>query len=382
MKDVRVLFVGNAYSIHVIWFINALKKYFPSIKVDFLHDGPELNNDSIKNVYDSIVYASRTYPSVVYKIPRLRGYFSFKDKSLSFYNFSRSGVHYSTVVFLRVPHWTDKAVASIHRVCDRAIVYPFGSEVLRCKRSDFHCVNDFFHEVDEIATVTPVMRKTLIDRFGIKEDKIMSLYIGNDNIDRYEEVKITKEKAKSAINLQSNYVITCGYNGYAGQNHFKVLAEVEKIKNRLPSNYILLLLLTYGCDAAYVRKVKKFCDNRGLNYMILDSFLSDEDLLCTRFATDIFVHAQPTDNGAGSIYEFLLADAKMVNGSWVRYVQYEKEETPYFIYNSFEELGSTILKAIDGENPCTEKTKKLLRRGSRRESIKDWANYILNNTNV
>lgn len=382
MKEIRVLIVGNAYSIHVIWFTKALKKYYPEIKVDFYHDGDELDDDSIKNVYDSISFASKRFPSLVYKIPKVRGLFSFNDRSSSFFNYSRQGVRYSTAIFLKVPRWKKKTVESIHFVCDKAVVYPFGSEVLRCKRRQFYYIKSFLQQVDIIATVTPIMIKTLIERFCINEEKIRSWYIGNDNLDRYEEVNITKDMAKSALDLQSKYVITCGYNGYSGQNHPKILAEIVKIKNDLPENYILLILLTYGCDADYVQNIRAICDNNKLHYVIYDSFLTDDNLLYTRFATDIFVHAQPTDNGAGSIYEFLLAGAKMVNGNWVRYMQYEKEEIPYFIYNSFDELGATILKAIDEDNPCTEKTKKLLRKGSRRESIKDWAFFIMNDANV
>lgn len=381
MKEARVLFVGNAYSIHVIWFTEAFKRYYPEIKIDFFHDGPK-EDDRVNNVYEKIFWGAKRYPSFLYKIPKVRGFLELKDNSAFFNDFSKQGLHYKNIVFLRVPRWNEKTVARLHCVCDKAIVYPFGSEVLRCKGRFFNYINSFLQEVDIIATVTPIMRKTLIDRFCINEEKIRGWYIGNDNLDRYEEVNVTKDMAKSALNLQSKYVITCGYNGYAGQSHPKILAEIVKVKNELPENYILLILLTYGCDAAYVQSIRDICENNKLHYVIYDSFLTDEDLLYTRFATDIFIHAQPTDNGAGSIYEFLLAGAKMVNGSWVRYTQYEKEEIPYFIYNSFEELGPTILKSIDEENPCTEKTKKLLRKGSRRESIKDWANYILNDTNV
>lgn len=380
MKEIRVLIVGNAYSIHVIWFTEALKKYYPNIKVDFFHDGCKTEGENFNCIYDNISYGIKRFPSIMYKIPKVRGVLELRDNSASFVNYANRDIYYKTAFFLRVPHWTEKAINQIHDVCDKVIVYPFGSEVLRCGNRFFNYINNFLHNADIIATVTPVMRETLINRFKINEEKIRPWYIGNDNLDRYEEYLITKEMAKESLGLQSKYVITCGYNGYAGQSHFKILDEIVKIKDVLPDNYILMLLLTYGCDANYVQSIRNYCYNNKLHFIIYDSFLTDEQLVNTRFATDIFVHAQPTDNGAGSIYEFLLADAKMVNGNWVRYAQYEKDEVPYFVYNSFAELGNTILKAIKEGNPCTEKTKKLLRKGSRRESIKDWANYILENT--
>ena len=143
MKETRVLIVGNAYSIHVIWFTKALKKYYPNIKVDFFHDGCEIEGESFNCIFDNVFCGDKRFPSILYGIPKVRGILELKDNSASFLNFANKGLHYKTAIFLRVPRWTENAIKRIHSVCDKVIVYPFGSEVLRCGRRFFNYINNY-----------------------------------------------------------------------------------------------------------------------------------------------------------------------------------------------------------------------------------------------
>lgn len=373
----KALFVGNADSIHVKWFAEALQKYYPQIKVDIFNRGSECTKELSKS-YNKVYDVKHDGISLLYRIPVVRGWIYGNDVERSFQEFASYCDKYDTIIFLEVPYWHKQTNKHIPSVAKQKAVFPFGSDLLRCKQKNEKKAIDFLRQMDVVATVTPAMKETLTKRFKVDNEKLREWIMGNDFIDKYVESNLSMDIAKKQLGLDNNYVITCGYNGYAGQRHIEILSEIIKIKSQLPDNYILMIPLGYGCDKAYVENVRHYCKENGLNNIIYDSFLSNEDQLCTRYATDIFIHAQPTDNSSCSMHEFLLAGAKMVNGSWVRYPQLEKFEIPYFLYDCFEELGTTVLKAIDNNNPCTEMTKGLLKKTGRKKSLEDWSNFIMN----
>lgn len=372
----NVLFVGNAESIHVKWFAEALRKYYPQINVDIFNRGGKSTKE-LSQSYNKVYDVKHYDISLLYKIPVVRGWIFGNDVERSFQKFALTCDKYDTIIFLEVPYWHKQTSKHISRVAKQKAVFPFGSDLLRCKQKNEKKAIDFLAQMDVVATVTPAMKETLVKRFKVDNRKLREWIMGNDFIDKYVESNLSMDIAKQRLGLDNHYVITCGYNGYAGQRHIEILTEIIKIKNLLPQNYILMIPLGYGCNKSYVEKVRLFCNENELNCIIYDSFLSNEDQLCTRYATDIFVHAQPTDNSSSSMHEFLLAGAKMVNGSWVRYPQLEKYEIPYFLYDSFDELGEVVLRAIESNNPCSEATKELLTKTGRRKSLEDWANYII-----
>lgn len=369
-----VLFVGNASSPHIIWFADALNKKYSSINIDIFDIVK--SKSSLENLpFTKNISISCHYPKVLYKIPILRGFLSLLDISRSFSNIARSASTYKAVVFLGAPLWKVPQ-NELKRISKKTIIYPFGSEVLRCKWYDKFWLKRNFDLVELIATIGPSLKRTLLFKYRISPSKIVDWYLGIDSIENFQGYN--RDCSKEILGLKDKFVITCGYNGYKGQNHFKILNEICKIKYNLPPNYCLLILLSYGCSKKYVEDVKKYCNKNGLNCVIIDTFMTSDQLIHSRFATDIFIHAQPTDNCSNSIYEFLLSGAKMINGSWIRYDHLEKYEVPYFIYDTFDELGNVLLKSVNQDNPCSEKTKMILMKGCRNEAIVDWGNYFLN----
>ena len=82
----RVLIVGNATSHHVVGFTRAITKKYPNIIVDIYNTnagGVEVIHD-IGGVYNRVLTPSKRNPSWLYRIPKVRAFFSKKDKEISF----------------------------------------------------------------------------------------------------------------------------------------------------------------------------------------------------------------------------------------------------------------------------------------------------------
>ena len=105
--------------------------------------------------------------------------------------------------------------------------------------------------------------------------------------------------------------------------------------------------MTYGKDEKYMAEVEKTVKGRGLAYRILRDYLPNEELLYVRKCADMFVHAQDTDANSGSLAEYFLCGAKVVNAAWLSYPNREKYGKPYYVFDSFDALGEVMVRAYN-----------------------------------
>ena len=107
--------------------------------------------------------------------------------------------------------------------------------------------------------------------------------------------------------------------------------------------------MTYGKNEKYMDDVEQLMKETRLNYRILRDYLSNEELLYVRKCADMFIHAQDTDANSGSLAEYLLCKTKVVNAEWLSYPNREKYGRPYYVFNSFNELGDVVVRAYKDE---------------------------------
>jgi len=261
-----------------------------------------------------------------------------------------------------------------HTLSSNIIVYPFGSEIFRVSSKRQRHLVKFFEKIDICAIPMPHMIDFVSKTYGYNKS-IIRIGYGSCIIDLINNSRHTKNSAKSTIGFLGKYVITCGYNGYRGQNQLEIVSQVAKIKNKLPENYIIVIPMTYGASKSYIKKVEKVLITNRLNHIIFHSFMSEENVVLLRLATDIFIHAQKTDNMAASVLEFLLCGAKMLNWSKLRYSNLEKYGTPYFLYDKLNSIGETLLMAIKSESLITDELLSYLKNLGRVSQIKLWSDF-------
>ena len=111
-----------------------------------------------------------------------------------------------------------------------------------------------------------------------------------------------------------------------------------------------------------------------MKYLILDSFLSSEDAAALRYATDMFIHVQVSDAYSSSVQEYLLCNKKVINGSWLRYDEFEDNgKAPYFVVDNFGTLSETIVKAYNSPNKVlSARARQFIINGGTKTMIKNW----------
>ena len=236
------------------------------------------------------------------------------------------------------------------RIAKTVLSSPWGSDMYRNKNLYKFMVKKVLEWSDAVSAPKIQFREDIKRLFHVPESKFVDLGFGADMIDVIiKNSDLTRERAKEKIGLAEKYLITCGYNGMKPQHHSEIIHALVQVREQLPENLHLLLPMTYGATDNYLQEIENQLNNYHFQYTIFDKFLSDEELLNIRKATDMFIHAQPSDAFSASIQEYLLCEAIIVNGHWTRYPDFEKFGMPYYLYYSFDELPACILKAYRQE---------------------------------
>lgn len=349
--ETKVLIVGDIQGFHIIRLVTHLKRINPALKIDIFNisksskDYPE-GIDAFNQVFQPRKY----FPDWIYKMSFLKPFFSrLLDLFISFGKDFRNAkydiinIHFISPESFFLMFWYKRKAKTI-------LSSPWGSDIYRNKPLYEVLVKKVLDWSDVVSAPKIQFREDIKRLYKVPESKFVDLGFGADAIDLIiKNSHLTRNEAKEKINLSDRYIVTCGYNGLKPQRHPRIIQALSQVKDKLPENLHLLLPMTYGATENYIRDVEQLLKTHQFNYTIIDHFLSDEELVYIRKATDMFIHAQPSDAFSASMQEYMLCDAIIVNGHWTRYPDFEKFGIPYYLYNSFEELPAAILKAYKRE---------------------------------
>lgn len=350
-NDYRLLLLGAFNSIFVRDFIIHLKKVNPDAHIYYWgpkSQYPDRDNLNILNFLDSsYFYEDKSFLR--------RRYFRY---ILDFYlcrkNFIKftSSKHFDVVCINFVQYSHSFILDHINKCSSNLVVAPWGSDVLRVGRLEKMMQSLVYKASDYVKGPQGKFTEIVKKQYRVPDEKLVSLHLGSSLIDYILENKksTSADLAKNKLGIENNYVITCGYNANPAQNHLAILESINKIKDKLPKNLMLLFPFTYGSIPTYIESVKNKVCELGLNAIYFEEFLDTPKLFLLRQATDIFIHIQSSDSFSASIREYLLCEKKVINGAWLKYSDLEEDGIiPYFITKDVSTLSETILKAYQSE---------------------------------
>lgn len=307
------------------------------------------------SVVDCITYKEKHYPSLFYSIPKLRGYCNQQDLLKSLRNYisrcKNKGlcydcchIHFLNPIYARI-------VEDLKQVAKEIIITPWGSDILRVKRTNIPQLRLLAQKSDITATSKYIRFGQEVMRIlNVSNDRLYDLSFGNASVDEILRLEHVNDiEAKHSFNLDNRYTILIGYNANPGHNHLSVIKALSAIKNQLPSNYILLFPLTYGGNSEYIQQIKNLLEQEQLKYKFFTEYMSNKQVALLRKATDLFIHAQTSDANSGTIAEYLLCRKKIVNPSWITYPHHEQYGNPFYYFQNFEVLPEIILQAIQAK---------------------------------
>lgn len=379
--EYSVLVIGNISSIYINQFVKHLKENNPSAKIYFWgYSREECETDkSFLNCLENYCLFD------IRSIMKSSAFWQLKaisEMRKSFRNYaSGKNFDYVNIHYIKPEYFF---LIKLFKKCSQSLVItPWGSDVYRVKGLNRLLVKKILDMADYITGSDDRFTKELIVMYNVPTSKIVHCDLGVAPIDYIicNKNLIDENEAKRQLAIENKYVITCGYNASSAHRHLEIIEAVNKVRNQLPNNLLLLFPLTYHKAPEYVDSIKQKVDEYGFEAIYFEDFLDIPSLFLLRQATDLFIHIQPTDGSSGTLAEYILCEKKILNGAWLKYPEIEKNgHMPYFLVDNLENLDQAIVNAFQSEPITIDKSVlQYLEKRQWKVMIKDWDSFFSNN---
>ena len=372
----KILLVGTPYDVHMGTFASYLAEALPSVKLDLISVVEQKKDRPIPTVFDKVYFKKCHFPRFVYMIPRIQNVVSAIDFKISFTR--EINEHYSFVNVHYVSIENAFCYRAFRRVSNKILLTPYGSDIMRAPGYVLKMLRRLFQRADFVCGTGSKLMLTVRDIYKIPDNKFVNLSFGSKLIDKLEVPLMTKDGAKKSLGINEATAITIGYNASRNQNHIQVIEQLGHLPENIKNNIVLLLPLTYPSNKSYVSILKTELNKADLKYVLFERFLSIQELLKIRLASDIFINAQTTDASSASVKEYLLANNILLNASWLDYPLLKRNNVPYMVFNAYEEVCLLVCSAIESKDDyiLQDSARAFLLQEGWKSKIKKWSDFF------
>lgn len=376
MKDYKLLLTGTFDDLYMIDFVKFLKKENPHCHIYYW--GPRWEFRAMQD-HNCLALLDNYYTFKL--LPGISRLSFLKEKYVRFEyrrHFKKfSQLHHFDIICLQTLKSNYTYVKDLFNASSNNIlVVPWGNDVYKAGLDEKVKQTQLLQFATFVTGNNGQFHKLVKKTYNVPDEKFVSLKMGSALIDYIFEHKdvISTDEAKKEFGLHGKYVITCGHNAVEGQNHLAMIDAVCQVRDKLPSNLVLLFPFTYGGNASYVDTVKRKIEEVSLEAVFIEEYLNLPKLFLLRQATDMFIHVQKSDAGSTSVREYILCNKKVLNGEWLRYQDLESGgQIPYFVVDKLDNLGTTILNAYNSHPiKIGNGVLDVIEQRSWRSAIKKW----------
>ena len=189
-------------------------------------------------------------------------------------------------------------------------------------------------------------KKEFIKIYGKKYEKIPHTInrFGVDIFDAIEERKTGKKEQKRAFDIpKDKVVVCCGYNANPAHQHLKMISSFSRLPQDIIRKLFFVFPMTYSAvECGYIEKVRSAIQEVTNSFIILEDFMSTEEMAEVVQATDVMIHVQTTDQMSSTMLAHMYNGNVVIAGAWLPYHSL-KERGVYFIdVNEVDEVGAVL----------------------------------------
>ena len=372
----RVLLISSAIDNHILRLIRNVKKYDKENLIEFdildIYGNNECLSPYVKNLY----FKSRHFHNALYNVPVLSRILNMYDAKWTVRDIKHE---YDLINIQFFTPFSINAWSELKKIGKDILVTLWGSDVYRIDDKTKEKYKLFFRNVNKFTCLKNKFRDYLQDTFCIPDSKFVDLGYGSEILDLLISYSESKEIAKQKMGYPGCFMITCGYNRSPQQNHEKIIDAIVQVKESLPDNLLLVLPFAYGnAPADYQQGLIDKLKRSNLNYVFIERYLSNEENVQLRYATDYFIHFQKSDAASATVQEHILAGSVVFNAEWLRYKEIEQlGGTPYISFTDEKDLAEHIKSVAAGKESINvlEKCKDYIKHNSWSERGLEWYQY-------
>jgi len=319
MKEKEILFLGDYTSLYTKKLLHELKRYYKGMTFSILNEAKYIKNGEI--IYETNNYKNKNK------------FLKFKEINKLINKIKSKNIEVVHIHFLSPSYFFYKKLFNNTKL----IITFWGSDLYRVPKSsrlNKYLQKQVIKQADIITVVQEKMVRDFHETFGFENKPVYVTRFGGpidlplfDKVKNDDEKKF-KEKYKIGDN---NIVITLGYSADPCKNHEYMIDEIMSL-NQVIKNLFIFIPMTYGSNE-HREHIKKYCQEtlqkNNVRYVILEDYMSDQEVAVLRNITDIMVNVQDTDAFSASMQESLYAGSIVINGSWLNYDELTKRGAYY-----------------------------------------------------
>ena len=337
INDITI--IGKSDSIHIKNFVENVclpNKYRVTLLTDF--------NNSFSDFYSKNgckIYASSS-SNFFARIPKLRwlGHLTYIKKNISKINTELFIIQYVDYYLMRL--------FSFIKFNKPFILVFWGSDLYRISQKRLKRIKYGITVAQRIVVMTEDMKRVLSRTFkGAFDDKIIVSDFGNSVLDLIDNNRKEKEFYRNSSFLNSiankKVIVTIGYNASRAQNHLQIINAISKIDTEEKKRIFLIFPLSYPKNSdKYIAKIEKKLKELHFDYLLLCSFMDEDEVSKLCLSTDIFINAQTTDALSFSMIEHIYSGNVVWNGGWLTYDFLNNNHIFNKRFGSFTELQNIL----------------------------------------
>lgn len=258
----------------------------------------------------------------------------------------------------------------------------WGSDFYRVSEKKIDSYKSIFNEIDYIGFNNSYTLKEFDNRVKGFSSKLKAVQFG---IGKFETIKSIKESSsteaiKKELGLPlDKIVVTCGYNANPAQQHGLIIEQLSHLDASYQAKIFLLFPMTYSGTKEYIHQIDDLAKKTGISYKIISGFLTQEDIVKIRIATDIVLNAQISDSFSASLQEHLLCGNVLIAGDWLPYQILDDIGVRYYPVSK-SEFGNKLLEVLQQLNQVRgevgENAAKIYANGNWEVRIDEWINQL------
>ncbi len=371
MDKKKILLIGDANSIFIFNYAFWLKKIRPDYQIDIFATAP-IKEENIK-YFDNIIRIDQ-FPNFN-RINRIKGIrrilllslYNELLKNLPDYDYFHihfvSPLRYSLIRMLK------------NRKKGKIVLSIWGSDLYRLNPIDKISFKKVCNLADLISMANPQTINYFKSTFNWKKNNLLECRFGLHPLELIEKTINSSVECKQLLNLDANKItITIGYNLSTAQQHIKIIKQFESEELlSLKDKIQLVLPLSYGGTTEGKNKIISKLNDLPYEYHIFDSYMTDNEIVYLRKASDIMIQVQLTDQFSGSMQEHLFAGSVVITGSWLPYQQIKEKGIQFVEIEEISQLKTilpTIIENFESYKSKTDKNKVII------SELSSWGNNI------
>lgn len=343
--QMRVLIVGDAYSIHTY---NFIKYTLLDIHVEdiIVWDLSENVDEVTKNEHD--LFYKTNCINVVRK--ETDGQDKFYDLKKGFERIKEFGIY--DVCHLHFLGYEAVTIGLlVRKICGKLISNYWGSDWLRADDSLKQYQKYLLEVSDYIVTDSLQIYKQVNEHYQQRfKEKLKYIRFKMPVISKIQSSDFSADIRNNFIEKyhipSDKIVVTCGYGASKAHNHRGIIKAIKNIPITNRRKLFVIIPMTYGKEAEYLREVKQDLEDIEIDFTVIEDYLSFTEVALLRLATDIFINVEPTDAYSSTMIEYSYCKKVVIIGKWLDYSELEKQGAYYEKVERIEDITRVLEKCI------------------------------------